>query len=159
MELPSDGWVKVLRGRRPLSEQWPLAKKIPTKMEPENHRGRRRHKPQGTQDKVKSLEAALSVLGPEENAAKEQIQEALRRAKEVSQPVRPNPDTIQAEAVAKVARLQRALDALDDLGPEVDATKKALKKASRGRTENDPLEILSKSSRISSSAPPDESPS
>ena len=59
-----------------------------------------------------------------------QIQEALRRAKEVSQPVRPNPDTIQAEAVAKVERLQRALDALGDLGgPEVDAIKKALKKA------------------------------
>ena len=37
---PSDGWVKVLRGRRPPSEQWPLAKKIPTKTEPENHRGR-----------------------------------------------------------------------------------------------------------------------
>ena len=54
------------------------------------------------------VEAALSALGPEE------IQEALRRAKEVSQPVRPNPDIIQAEAVAKVERLQRALDALGD---------------------------------------------
>ena len=53
---------------------------------------------QGTQDKVKSLEAALSALGPEENAAKVQIQEAVRRAKEVTWPVRPNPDTIQAEA-------------------------------------------------------------
>ena len=103
MELPSDGWVKVLRGRRPPSEQWPPAKKSP---------------------------AALSALGPEENAAKVQIQEALRRAKEVSQPVRPNPDTIQAEAVAKVERLQRALDAMGDLGgPEVDAIKRALKKA------------------------------
>ena len=45
----------------------------------------------GNQDKVRSLEAALSALGPEETAAKVQIQEALRRAKEVSQPVRPNP--------------------------------------------------------------------
>ena len=68
MEIPSDGWVKVLRGRRPPSEEWLL-------MEPENHRGRWRHKQQ----------AALSALGPEENAAKVQIQEALRRTKEVSQ--------------------------------------------------------------------------
>ena len=37
-------------------------------------------------------------------------------------------------AVAKVARLQRDSDALDVFGPEVDAIKKALKKASRGRT-------------------------
>ena len=31
---PSDGWVKVLRGRCPPSEQWPLAKKSPTKTDP-----------------------------------------------------------------------------------------------------------------------------
>ena len=92
--------------------------------------------------KIRSLEAALSV-GPEKNAAKVQIQEALRRAKEVSQPVRPNPDTIQAEAVAKVERLQRALDALGDLGgPEVDAIKKALKKAQEVARERPIAELV-----------------
>ena len=92
---------------------------------------------------VRSLEAALSVLGPEEIAAKVQIQEALRRAKEVSQPVRPNPDTIQAEAVAKVQRLQRALDALGDLGgPEVEAIKKALKKAQEVARERPIAELV-----------------
>ena len=39
---------------------------------------------QGIQDKVKSFEAALSALGPGKNAAKVHIQEAFRRAKEVS---------------------------------------------------------------------------
>ena len=33
--LPSDGWVKVLRGRRPPSVQWPPAKNGPTKTDPE----------------------------------------------------------------------------------------------------------------------------
>ena len=45
------------------------------------------------QDKVRSLEAALGVLGPVDIATKEQIQEAPRRAKEGHQPVRANPDT------------------------------------------------------------------
>ena len=86
-----------------------------------------------------------------------QIQGALR-AKEVNQPVRPNPDIIQAEAVAK-ERFQRAMDALGDLGgPEVEAIKKALQKAQELH-ENDPLRNWSKSARISSSAPPDVSTS
>ena len=58
----------------------------------------------------------------------------MRRAKEVSQSVRPNPDSIQVETAVKVTRLQRASGAFDVFGPEVDAIKKALKKASRGRT-------------------------
>ena len=60
---------------------------------------------------------------------------------EVSQPVRPNPDTIQAEAVAKVG-----------------AIKKALKKAQEVAREQ-PIAEWSKSARISSSASPDESTS
>ena len=72
-----------------------------------------------------------------------QIQEVLRRAKEVSQPVRPNPGTIQAEAVAKVERLQRALNALGDLGgPEVEAIKKALKKAQEVARERPIAELV-----------------
>ena len=81
-------------GRHPPSKQWPSATKSSTKVEIENHsRGPWRHKPQVGQDKVRSLEAALGVLGPVDTAAKEQIQEAPRRAKEGHQPVRANPDT------------------------------------------------------------------
>ena len=128
MELPADGWVKVLRGRRLPSEQWPMAKKT-MKVETEKHsRGRWRQRPQVGQDKVKNLEAALGALGPEDTGAREQIQEALKRAKEGRQAVRVNPDIVKAEAVAKVERLQKALDALGGLGgPEVDAIKRALK--------------------------------
>ena len=76
-----------------------------------------------------STEAALSAVGAEEMAATGQIQKVLRRVKEVCQPARANPETIKAEAVAKVERLQKALDALGCLGgPEVDAIKRALKK-------------------------------
>ena len=85
----------------------------------------------GGHDKVKSLEVALGTLGPEDNCAKEQIQEVLRRAKEGRQAVRVNPEIVKAEAVAKVERLQKALDALGGLGggPEVDVIKRALRKA------------------------------
>ena len=67
MELPADGWVKVLRGRRPSSEQWPMATKNSTKVEIEKHsRGRWRQRPLVGQDKVRSLEAAPGALGPED---------------------------------------------------------------------------------------------
>ena len=120
MEVPADGWVKVLRGRHPPSEQWPMAKNT-MKVETEKHsRGRWRQSPQVGQDKVKSLEAARGALGPEDIGAKEQIQAALKRAKEGRQAVRVNPDIVKAE---------EALDALGGLGgPKVDAIKKALKK-------------------------------
>ena len=71
-------WVKVLR-RRPLSEQWPMAKKT-MKVETENHsRGRWRQRPQVGQDKVKSLEAALGALGPEDTGAREPARQVLER--------------------------------------------------------------------------------
>ena len=112
-------------------------------MDPEIHRSWWRHKSQGNQDKVRSLESFLSVLGPEKTAAKVQIQEALRRVQEVSQPVRPQQNTIQAEAVAKVERLQRASDALGELGgPEVEAIKKALKKAQEVSREQPIAEVV-----------------
>ena len=95
------------------------------------------------QDKVRSLEAALGALGPEDTVAKEQIQEALRRAKEGRQPVRVNPDTVKAEAAAKVERLQKALDASGALGGrEVDAFKKALKKAQEVARERPVAELV-----------------
>ena len=55
MEIPSDGWVKVLRGR--CDPQWLLAKKSPTKTDSETHRGQWQHKSQKNQDKVRSLAA------------------------------------------------------------------------------------------------------
>ena len=63
MELPADGWVKVLRGRRtPIRG---VAHGI--KEYAEKHiRGRWRQRLQVGQDKVKSLEAALGALGPED---------------------------------------------------------------------------------------------
>ena len=143
MELPADGWVKVLRGRRPPSEQWPMASKNAMKVETEKrNRGRWRQRPQVGHDKVKSLEAALGALGPEDNCAKEQIQEVLRRAKEGRQAVRVNPDIVKAEAVAKVERLQKALDASGGLGPKVDAIKRALKKAQEVARERPIAELI-----------------
>ena len=104
MELRADGWVKVLRGRRPVSEQWPMASKNSTKVETEkNSRGRWRQRSQVCQDKVRrSLEAALGGLGPEDLGAMERIQEVLRRAMEGRHAVHVNPDIVKAEAVAKV---------------------------------------------------------
>ena len=142
MELPADGWVKVLRGRRPPSEK---ATKNSTKVEIEKHsRGRWRQKPQVAQDKTRSLQTALGVLGPEDTAAKEQIQGGLRTREGGSSAVRVNPDTVKAETVAKVERLQKALDALGGLGgPEVDAIKRAaLKKAQEVARERPIAELV-----------------
>ena len=121
-----------------------MASKITMKVETEKHsRGRWRQSPQVGQEKVKSLEAALGVLGPEDIGAKEQIQEALRRAKEGRQAVRVKPDIVKAEAVAKVERLQKALNALGGLGgPEVDAIKRALKKAQEVARERPIAELI-----------------
>ena len=153
MDVPS-GWVQVIRGPKPPSQRWPQVqgsrqpgagnRPNQTKMESQNvGRGRWGNKSPVVQDKISSLEAALSALGPEEIAAKEPLQEALRRAKEVSQPVRGDPDTRKAEAVAKVDRLQKALDALGSLeGPEVDANKKALVKAQDVATERPVSELF-----------------
>ena len=80
-----------------------MASKNWTKVETEkNSRGRWRPRSQVCQDKVKSLEAALGVWGPEDVGAKERIQEVLRRAMEGRQAVHVNPDIVKAEAVAKV---------------------------------------------------------
>ena len=121
-----------------------MASENSMKVETEKHsRGRWRQSPQVGQDKVKSLEAALGALGPEDIGAKEQIQEALRRAKEGRQAVRVNPDIVKIEAVAKVERLQKALDALGGLGgQEVDAIKRALKKGQEVARERPIAELM-----------------
>ena len=140
MDVPS-GWVQVIRGPKPPSQRWPQVqgsrqpgagnRPNQTKMESQNvGRGRWGNKSPVVKDKISRLEAALSALVPEEIATKEPLQEAFRRAKEINQPVRGDPDTRKAEAVVKVDRHQKALDTLGSLeGPEVDAIKKALVKA------------------------------
>ena len=83
---------------------------------------------------MRSLEIALNSLSPEESGARVELQAALRRAKEVTQkPVQRSsttPDVRAAEARVKVAKLEKALEALEGTdGVEVDAIKKALVKA------------------------------
>ena len=57
--------------------------------------------------------------------------------------MRVNPDIVKAEAVAKVERLQKALDAVGGLGgPELDAIKRALKKAQEVARERPIAELI-----------------
>ena len=126
-----ESWVQVIRGPRPKSEVWPRAKsaqKVP--QEP----GRWRNSSRADSSKVRSLEIALNSLNPEESGARVELHAALRRAKEVTQkPLQRSsttPDARVAEARVKVAKLEKALEALEGTdGVEVDAIKKALVKA------------------------------
>ena len=63
--------------------------------------------------KVRSLEAALVALGPEDSSAKTEVAAALTRAKEqATTQVRFDPDAKVAAARDKAARLQTAIGAL-----------------------------------------------
>ena len=87
----SAGWVQILRGPRPLA-MWP--KKPPSG--PVQGRWRRTHGDQSP-IKVRSLEAAMAALGPEDFATKVELAAALKRAKEqASVPVKLDPDTPRA---------------------------------------------------------------
>ena len=83
--------------------------------------------------KKKKKEIALNSLSPEESGARVELQAVLRRAKEVTQkPMQRSsttPDARAAEARVKMAKLKKALEALETDGVEVDAIKKALVKA------------------------------
>ena len=99
-----------------------------------NQPGRWRNSSWADSSKVRSFEIALNSLSPEESGARVELQAALRRAKEVTQkPVQrfsTTPDVRAAEARVKVAKLGKALEALEGTdGVEVDAIKKALVKA------------------------------
>ena len=141
MELPSDGWVKVLRGRRPPSVQWPLAQKNPPKAEPNNLSGggrRWRKKPESgspADSRVRSLEAALKVLGPEDQVVREGLEASLQRATAAQRPsgqqrISQTPDSIVAVAREKVAKLEKVMEVLQGTsGAEVDAVRTALDRA------------------------------
>ena len=130
MPIP-DGWVQVIRGPRPKSEVWPRAKSgMPSQKYlhggSNNQPGRWRNSSRADSSKVRSLEIALNSLSPEESGARVELQAALRRAKEVTQkPVQRSsttPDVRAAEARVKVAKLEKALEALEGTdGVEVDA--------------------------------------
>ena len=138
MPIP-EGWVQVIRGPRPKSEVWPRAKSgMPSQKDPQggsnNQPGWWRTSSRADSSKVRSLEIALNSLSPEEPGARVELQAALCRAKEVTQkPVQRSsttPDVRAAEARVKVAKLEKALEALEGTdGVEVDAIKKALVKA------------------------------
>ena len=124
----SDGWVQVLRGPRPPAAKWPMA--------PKQHSVASGHsKPTTagqTQTKVRSLEAALAALGPEESVAKAEVESALQRAKQGSRVTRLDPDTKVAVARERVAWLERTLAAMGDFeGPEVASLRTALKQAQK----------------------------
>ena len=89
-----DGWAQVIRGPRPPAAKWPRTQKQP---HPSFAGGHQRpqmspSKPQST--KVRSLEATLVALGPEDSTAKLEVETALRRAEEHTISVtRTDPDT------------------------------------------------------------------
>ena len=114
----SDGWLQVLRGPRPPAAKWPRASKPPSVGPATNQ----------SHAKVRSLEAALAALGPDDSTTKAEVEAVLRRAKEGCVVTRVDPDTRVAAARERVARLERALAAMEDSeGPEVTSLRTALK--------------------------------
>ena len=75
--------------------------------------------------KVRSLEAALVALGPEDSSAKTKVAAVLTRAREQETPqVWFDPDAKVAVARDRAARLQTAIAAMGDIeGAEMDALK------------------------------------
>ena len=148
------GWFEVIRGPRPPSVQWPPSKGKGKTEDPSAQavaRGRWQHgqtqvgrwkrgghvaTPQSS-SKVRSLEAALAALGPEESTAKTEITVALQRAREQdTPPVRFDPEAKVAAGRARVARLEQAISALGDMkGPPMDALVVALKRAQQDAQE------------------------
>ena len=121
----------------PPSQQWPMASKNTMGGDRETQSWAVVSETSGGTRQSQEPRSRIGCFGSRRQLREEQIQEVHRCAKEGRQAVRVNPDIVKAEAVAKVERLQKALDALGGLGgPEVDAIKRALKKAqevARGR--------------------------
>ena len=123
----SDGWLQVLRGPRPPAAKWPRA----SKPQPTGH-AKLGPVTSSSQSKVRSLEAALAALGPDDSTTKAEVEAALRRAKQGGVVTRVDPDTRVAAARERVARLERALAAMGDIeGPEVSILRTALKRAQK----------------------------
>ena len=130
----SAGWVQILRGPRPPAPMWPTrTKPQPVAATPTQGRWKRTNGGDRSPAKVRSLEAALAALGPEDCATKNELETALKRAKEQpSLQVRTDPDTKIAAARERVSRLEKAITALGDFdGVEVENLKAALKRAQK----------------------------
>ena len=83
MPIP-DGWVQVIRGSRPKSENWPRANpSAPLHKGAQGgtsaQQGRWRNSSGAGLTKLQSLEAALAVLSPEESGARAELQAAAQR--------------------------------------------------------------------------------
>ena len=85
---------------------------------------------------MRSFQAALKVLGPEEKAVREGLEASLKRAKaeaqmpSVQQRISLAPDFVVAAAREKVDKLERVMEFLQGTtGEEVDAIKIALDRA------------------------------
>ena len=152
------GWFEVIRGPRPPSVQWPPGKGKGKKEDvsvqsvprgrwqqgAQSQGGRWKRGPNATSQsspKVRSLEAALAALGPEESSAKTEIGLALKRVREqATAQVVFDPEARMAAGRDKVARLEQAIAAMGDLkGPAMDALVTALKRAQQEAQEM-PLE-------------------
>ena len=142
---PADGCIKIIRGRRPPSEQWPrLLKQVAgSGGDFKSVKGRWRS---GTptaqlQNKVRTLETAMAALGHEDVSVKAELEAALARAK------------IQFQGTTRVSkkkvfRLEKAFEVFgDSTGPEVDFLKKALAKAHEAARER-PLKVQIKECRV-----------
>ena len=143
MDVPSDGWVKVLRGRRPPSVQWPPAQRSPSKVESNNFSGGggRWRKIPGSgsptaTNRVRSFQAALKVLGLEEKAVREGLEASLQRAKaeaqkpSVRQRISLTPDFVVASCSRESCQVGESLEFLQGTpGEEVDAIKIASDRA------------------------------
>ena len=139
--LVPDGWLQVIRGPRPKSEQWPqqsrllaVAQNVGTPQARGRWRSGDSHVRRGEPNSVTALERALIVLGPEDGVVREGLEAAWRRAKDrakVATPSRaPVPEVTFEAARVRVVKLEAALAALADVsGPEVDALRNALARA------------------------------
>ena len=93
----SDGWLQVLRGAK-----WPRASKPPPVRAKPGPATNQSHA------KVRSLEALLAALGPDDSTTKAEVEAVLRHAKEGCVVTRVDPDTRVPAAGERVARLERA---------------------------------------------------
>ena len=90
---------------------------------------------------MRSLEAALAALGPEDSFAKIEVESALRRAKQGIPVACVDPDIRVLAARERVSRLERALAAMEDFeGPEALSLRTALKRAQEDAQEV-PVEV------------------
>ena len=139
LDVPS-GWIQVLRGPRPPSQQWPSTKRRATSVVespaqrqqrtpppiPSSHAQQNRQPARAPevrvhrspdevaaagQQRVQRLEAALQTLGDEDTPEVKSLQDALKKAKVAAQGI---PVGVHLEECQKfVARCEKRIAALD----------------------------------------------